>query len=309
MSLVKTGAGLYLRAPEGGVEDVQRMKDAGFDYICVNTHDFSIDAWGVVVARAGAVGMSCGAWKFVRSDEDVNALKDEAKKLGGPMIVNAEKPLDHGEVSIGAITDACREMDAAISTEPQLFASVDWSRVADIPIQIQVFPQENSLSRDPRGCRANAFAMGPRFVHFMLGMHALASESFPHRRQPYTGLHRRRLRERLRAVGASAAHRPHGDRLPHEGAGVRTGLPEREAAIAAVARLALAQACHAQRGLRDLHRPRRFLRGSARHGDGANARSVWDPDHRRLRPRLLRRHPHAGLGDSRADLRRRFAGV
>ena len=82
MRLVKTGAGLYLRDPHGGVEDVQRMKDAGFDYICVNTHDFSIDAWDVVLARASASGMPCGAWKFVRSDEDVNALKDEAKALG-----------------------------------------------------------------------------------------------------------------------------------------------------------------------------------------------------------------------------------
>ena len=186
MSLVKTGAGLYLRDPRGGVEDVQRMKDAGFDYICVNSHDFSIDAWDVVFARADAAGMPCGVWKFVRSDEDVNALRDEAKELGGPMIVNAEKPLDHGEVSIEAIADACREMDAAISTEPQLYGSVDWSRVKDIPIQIQLFPQENATSRDPRGCRAHAFERGPRFVHFMLGIHELAAGSFPQRRQPYT---------------------------------------------------------------------------------------------------------------------------
>jgi peptidoglycan hydrolase-like protein with peptidoglycan-binding domain len=180
--------GLYLRNPRGGVEDVATMKAGGFSWIAINVGDHAADEWSLVEQRAEASGVTVLPWRRCTNDAHVNELCDLAQReYSGSVIVNAEKELDTGEVSAEAILTATEDMDAALSTEPFVFGNLAGSRLlARLIVQLQLFPQENDPSTRPRDCRARAFELGAKKVHFMLGMHDLAPDAFPERQAPYS---------------------------------------------------------------------------------------------------------------------------
>jgi hypothetical protein len=184
--------GTYARSPQGGVENIQDLLDAGFRWYAFNVGDHTVAEWATVIARCRSLGMAVLPWDYVRSDAEVKALCDLAKReFDGMVIVNAEKPLDAAQpggakVTLECIANECEGMDAALSVEPWPFASVDWTQVAKIPIQIQLFPQENETSRDPRACRAAYYDAGVERAEFMLGMHELNPYAFPPRQYAYS---------------------------------------------------------------------------------------------------------------------------
>jgi len=181
--------GLYLRNPRGGVEDVAAMKAGGFSWVALNVGDDQEPSeWSVVEHRASASGVTVLPWRRCTTDTEVAELCDLARRdYSGRVIVNAEKELDTGPVTAGAIVTATEGMDAALSTEPMIFSTLAGSPLlAKLIVQIQLFPQENDASKDPRHCRAVAFRLGAKTVHFMLGVHELDPEDFPPCQAPYS---------------------------------------------------------------------------------------------------------------------------
>lgn len=187
MSSIFDKPGFYLRHPAGGVEDVAAMKAAGFEWVALNIGDHNEDEWALIVQRAQAAGVAALPWRQCFNDEQVISLCQAAKaRYNSKVIVNAEKPLDLGQVSIETIRDSTAGMDACISTEPWLFDSIAWSRINHHIIELQLFPQENNVSKDPRNCRAHAFSIGALKVKFQYGIHELLPESFPPRKSVYS---------------------------------------------------------------------------------------------------------------------------
>jgi hypothetical protein len=187
--------GLYLRRPDGGVEDVASMKAAGFSWIAINVGDHAPAEWSLVEERANAAGVIVLPWRRCNTDAHVNELCDLARReYAGRVIVNAEKELDLGIVSAAGIVTATEGMDAALSTEPVLFGTLAGSPLIEkLVVQLQLFPQENPESTKPRNCRARAFELGAKTVHFMLGVHnpdppkpPLDPKSLPARQAPYS---------------------------------------------------------------------------------------------------------------------------
>jgi hypothetical protein len=180
-------AGVYARNPQGGVEHVQDLLDAGFRWYAFNVGDHTVPEWKTVIDRCRALGMPVFPWQYVRSDDDVWALCRVARRrFGGRVIVNAEKPLDEGRVTAVTIRDATEGMDAAVSVEPLPYGNVDWTVLSERVIQLQLFPQENTTSQDPRACRLAYLAAGCKRADFMLGMHELTPASFPARQYGYS---------------------------------------------------------------------------------------------------------------------------
>ena len=179
--------GVYARNPQGGVEHVRELLDAGFRWYAFNVGDHSLPEWQTVIGRCRALEMPVFPWRFVHTDADVRELCDLARgQFDGRVVVNAEKPLDEGRVTAEVIRDATEGMDAAVSVEPRPFGNVDWTILSDRVIQLQLFPQENPASRDPRARRLEYLAAGCRRADFMLGMHDETPASFPARQYGYS---------------------------------------------------------------------------------------------------------------------------
>ena len=180
--------GLYLRAPDGGVEDVQRMKDNGFASIAINVGDFPLPRWDLVRQRAANAGVVVLPWARCRTDQDVTALVQTAKHMGGataPVLVNAEDELQlDGPVTERHVASECRGMDACVSTLPWT-VGIDIAALSSMRIHLQMFPQENDSSTRPRDCRAQAYDSGAKWAHFMHGIHDIEPNVLPPLQGPY----------------------------------------------------------------------------------------------------------------------------
>lgn len=187
---------LLLRDPAGGVEDLQWMRDAGFEGVFCNIGDHDPTAWEAVVRpRAQSLGMFCGPWLHTRegsgtfSTDKLEALIDCADKWGSPLIVNSEKEIDgSGDACTSLIANWVGHRDAAISMEAWLFnpPSVDWTPVAHLPMLLQIFPQESPPSTDPEGCKEHAHDCDIRCVYFTFGTYGNAEPNWFNLQAPYS---------------------------------------------------------------------------------------------------------------------------
>jgi hypothetical protein len=185
--------GLYLRHPQGGVEDVAAMRLDGFRAVALNVADHALDEWQKVIVRAQAADVRLVLWgrlETIAARRSMTVLQactwlcDLARRLGWPVIVNAERELKDGRIFCAQIAERAAGLDACLSTEPWL-GGVDLTPLGDIEVHLQLFPQENDDSTRPRDCRAGAFALGARRVSFMYGMHGLTTTAFPFRQAPF----------------------------------------------------------------------------------------------------------------------------
>lgn len=182
-----TEPGLYLRNPRGGVEDLDAMKAAGFKSVAINVRDYELEEWSIVINRASEQQVTCLPWGYCASDAEVAALCARARRFPSrAVIVNAEAEFIDlsGRVTPEAIAKETAGLDACLSTLPWT-GGRDLSKIPDVHVHLQLFPQENETSKKPRDCRAHAFAAGARHVTFMLGMHGLEPDAFPPRQDPY----------------------------------------------------------------------------------------------------------------------------
>jgi hypothetical protein len=160
---------LLLRAPDGGVEDVARMRDAGFSVIFCNVGDYPASDWQVVRDRARAAGVKCGPWlrtadgHGVFDPDRLMHLIDVADSWDwAPLVCNSEKEIDHsGSALTQFIRNEIGDRDAAISTEVRPFADVDWKPLgSSYPILPQNFPAETGIGDSDDTIRMNWYAAG-----------------------------------------------------------------------------------------------------------------------------------------------------
>jgi hypothetical protein len=172
--------GLFLRDPEGGVESVELMKAAGWDFIACNVEDnFPPEAWEEkVIPRAQACDMAYIPWQYIWTIADLEHLISVADKWSaGICIVNAEKQLDEGVFSSQQVADMCGDRDVAISTEPWLYSAVNWKPLNKYMMMLQFFPFENGIW-DSYGCEKHARDLGFNCVTFTIGSYDVAGGRF-----------------------------------------------------------------------------------------------------------------------------------
>lgn len=156
MSVFKTQCFFFLRNPRGGVEDLDRMQEAGFQGVFCNIGDFPPSDWEAIIRpRALQRGMFCGPWARTQdsnggfSPDKLTQLVQCAKRWASPLIVNSESELKGtGSSWTTLIADMCRGYDAAVSVEPQPFADVEWWPLKEMPILPQIFPPAGSPEPD-----------------------------------------------------------------------------------------------------------------------------------------------------------------
>lgn len=177
MSVFKTKCFLMLRHPNGGVEDLARMKAAGFDGVFCNIGDHPPSAWEKVVRpRALDQGMFCGPWLRTQGagggfdSGRLVTLVMTADHWDSPLIVNSESELKgSGTTWTTLIRDMCAGYDAALSMEPWPFANVEWWPLREMPVLPQIFPAESPVSNNPEACAAEWHAYGISCVYFTYG--------------------------------------------------------------------------------------------------------------------------------------------
>lgn len=189
--------GLWARNPGGEVQNAMAMRAAGFEWLAINVHDFTPTQWQKEIQSARAAGMTVLPWGRINAlskkmdlslEESAAWLSDLARNdFDGKVIYNAEKELDGNDSLRKKIEVESKGLDAALSPEPRLYDSLAHTElVKRLAIQLQIFPQENNTSKDPRWCKAWAHEIDAVRVHFMIGMHHLTPAAFPPLRTPYS---------------------------------------------------------------------------------------------------------------------------
>jgi hypothetical protein len=177
--------GLYLRAPDGGVEGLVEMRDAGFQSVAVNVADYQINAWDEVLNRAERAGVTVLPWGRTRNDAAVARLCAIARAMDAKaVLVNAETELFDGTLDLKVIANETQGLDACLSTLAWS-GDVLWHPVARLRLHLQMFPQETDTAKHPRDCRVKAFANGAKRVNFMLGIHDITPKELPPRQGGY----------------------------------------------------------------------------------------------------------------------------
>lgn len=182
---------LFLRAPDGGVEDVANMASNGFGAIFCNIGDYPLDRWQLIRDRAVTAGVQCGPWLRTAEGgsgtfdpERLGFLIDVADEWGSPLIVNAESELKGtaGDVT-SFIAEECGDRDWALSMEPWPFANVDWTPVGHVPIMPQIFGEQ--WGRDEEATIAEWFRVGAGCVVSTYGTYGGSTPAMYSRLAPY----------------------------------------------------------------------------------------------------------------------------
>jgi hypothetical protein len=168
----------FLRDPHGGVEDLARMKAAGYSGVFCNVGDHPAYAWEEIVRpRALEQGMFCGPW--ARTGQEtfdiriVDKIVGIADHWGSPLIVNSESEIDGtGSECTEAIAAAVGDREAAVSMQCWPFASVDWRPIGHLPVLPQIFPAESAAADKPWDCKYEWHRLGVRCVYFTFGSYA-----------------------------------------------------------------------------------------------------------------------------------------
>lgn len=169
-------SGLFLRDPEGGVESVELMKNAGWDFIACNVQkEYPPEAWEEkVIPRAQACGMAYIPWQYIWKLEDLYHLLTIADRWSnGVCIVNIEKQIDDGTYNAQQCANIIQDRDVGISTEAWLYGGVDWKPLTKYPVMLQFFPFENGIW-DFYGCEKHARDLGFNCVVFTFASYNVA---------------------------------------------------------------------------------------------------------------------------------------
>ena len=175
-SIFTEKSGLFLRDPHGGVESIELMKNAGWQWIACNVEDnFPPGMWEEkVIPRAQQCGMPYMPWQYIWTLNDLTNLLTVADYWSnGVCIVNIEKQLDQGVFTTQEVADKCGDRDILISTEPWLYGGVDWGPLTKYVMGLQFFPFENG-TWDAFGCEKHARDLGFDCVTFTFGSYDVA---------------------------------------------------------------------------------------------------------------------------------------
>lgn len=172
---------MFLRDPEGGVEDVQLMKNAGFNVIAVNVQkEIPLSEWDLVRVRAVNAGATLIPWCYIWTLNDLDrllAIADDWSK--GVCIVNIEKEIDLGVYSSQAVADKVAARDVAYSSICWLYNAVNWRPMTNKPMMLQIFPYEIPEAEKWEDCVKHAHDMGFSCVSMTFGTYDVAGVGQP----------------------------------------------------------------------------------------------------------------------------------
>lgn len=182
---------LFLRAPDGGVEDLANMAASGFGAVFCNIGDYPLERWAAIRSYAVAAGVECGPWLRTAEGgvgafdpERLGFLLDVADEWGSPLIVNSESELKgSGDEMTEFIADECGARDWALSMEPWPFSNVDWRPVGHVPILPQLFGEQWGADAD--AARAEWFRVGAGCVVDTYGTYGGSTPAMYPRLSPY----------------------------------------------------------------------------------------------------------------------------
>lgn len=182
--------GFYLRHPRSGAEaiDFVELKRRGFKSVALNYGDHTSSDWSTIVNRASAAYLTVLPWARCLTNQAVSDLCRQARKMPArAVIVNSEDELVDGRVSPQHIATETLGLDGCVSTLPWLGTpAVNLAALHDHEIHLQLFPQENAVSKQPRDCRAHGYVnAGVKRASFMFGVHQLGPDAFPPRQEPF----------------------------------------------------------------------------------------------------------------------------
>lgn len=150
---------LFLDNPRGGIEDIAWLKQEcpWVKGVFCNVHRYAPSDWEVnVLPRCHANGLFCGAWgRTAKLDDAGNPIEPAvfdpnivdriiatADRWVGPALINPEKELDGHQGALDYIVRKVGDRDAALSCQPNPFASIDWLVASHLPVLPQIFPAE-----------------------------------------------------------------------------------------------------------------------------------------------------------------------
>lgn len=137
-----------MRTPDGNVEDVQEMKQAGMAWLALNVGDHAPNKWTLVRSRADAASVVVFPWARLGHPEHGETFDDCLVKLqvlyqacdawGENCIPNVETEFK----TICTPAQLAPELDSrvhGISTVGWLYQDTDYSPITDKPFLLQVF--------------------------------------------------------------------------------------------------------------------------------------------------------------------------
>jgi hypothetical protein len=173
-SIFTTQAGLFLRNPHGGIENIAAMRTAGFQWVAANIGDHTPSEWDTVRERAKLAAVTCLPWARTATSSNtfdptvIDRLTACADQWGTPLIINSESEIKgSGYTATKLIASKVGNRDAAISMEAWPFANVHWTPVAHLPVLPQIFPAVANI--DPTDAKAEWHAYGIKCVVFTYG--------------------------------------------------------------------------------------------------------------------------------------------
>ena len=202
----------YVLNPAGGGQDynaLNALKQAGYQGIILDCHDFDprSGAWDQVEHDAHALGLVVYPWcrvyvvkqnhnlptNVAAIDWSYDLFVERYGKVGMIDLEGDELHAADAHVVIEhAGTEAVRRgIDLATSTEPRMADVLANTLLVDYGIvELQMYPQSNATSQDPRWCRATAYQLGAGRVRFLIGVKDAGKfanpSQFPPMQAPFT---------------------------------------------------------------------------------------------------------------------------
>src|SRR6188472_534439 len=160
------GKGMFLLEPTGGVEDIAKLKAAGFTYALLNLAFVRGGSWDTVRVRCATAGITVVPWRRVRGPEDSAQIENTANQWNSTATAHnleSEAVTTYPPVNLASyVAQNWAARSRAVITEPWAQNNAGWQH-----LEGWVGMPEAFLNADPR------------FTPLVLTDH-LKSEGIPH---------------------------------------------------------------------------------------------------------------------------------
>jgi hypothetical protein len=143
------GKGMFLLEPTGGVEDIGKLKAAGFTYVMVNLAYVRGGSWDTVRQRCAANGITVVPWRRVRGPEDSAQVENTANLWGSTATghnLELEAATTYPPVNMASyVASNWPARSRAVITEPWAQNGAGWQHLAGWVGMTEAF-----VNADPR---------------------------------------------------------------------------------------------------------------------------------------------------------------
>lgn len=143
------GRGMFLLEPTGGVEDVSKLKAAGFTYALLNLAYVRGGSWDLVRTRCANAGLTVVPWRRVRGPEDSAQVENTATQWGSTATAHnleTEAVTTYPPVNLASyVAQNWPKRSRAVITEPWAQNGAGWGKLSG-----WVGMPESFLNADPR---------------------------------------------------------------------------------------------------------------------------------------------------------------